>query len=135
MLSILGQGLAGFRNNCQTLIAILIVIGSALIVFLGEFLIHLINASVQFANEQALRIAEEKRLHCEIKQALDTTRSAKAEKAVEKLTEFATVFFQRISAIKALEPEKYNPDNDDVLWNANAAQLWSVNRSHLRRTH
>ena len=50
-------------------------------------------------------------------------KRGKAEKAIEKLTEFSTVFFQRICAIRAIPASEYNPDKDDALWNANCAAI------------
>ena len=50
-------------------------------------------------------------------------RRRKLEKAVEKLTEFSTIIFQRINSIKAIQPTNYNPQKDDALWNANDAAI------------
>lgn len=47
----------------------------------------------------------------------------KSEKAVEKLTEFSTVFFQRICSIKAIPAAQYDQNKDDELWNTNAAAI------------
>ncbi len=58
-----------------------------------------------------------------IVQISEDGKRQKAEKAVEKLTEFATIFFQRINSIKAISPVNYNPQKDDALWNANDAAI------------
>ena len=50
-------------------------------------------------------------------------RRLKSERAIEKLTEFSTIFFQRINSIKAIPPTNYNPLKDDALWNANDAAI------------
>lgn len=42
----------------------------------------------------------------------------KAQEAVKQLTEFGMVFAKRISRIKGIAPDKYNPDNDDETWDA-----------------
>ena len=47
----------------------------------------------------------------------------KSEKAVEKLTEFSTVFFQRLNAIRTIPAAQYNPDKDDDLWKNNDAAI------------
>lgn len=47
----------------------------------------------------------------------------KSEKALEKLTGFSTIFFQRINSIKAISPADYNSQKDDALWNANDAAI------------
>lgn len=53
----------------------------------------------------------------------DEGNKVKAEKAVEKLTEFGAIFLQRISAINGIDPNKYNPEKDDETWNANSAVI------------
>ena len=47
----------------------------------------------------------------------------KSEKAVEKLTEFSTVFFQRLNVIRTIPAAQYNPEKDDVLWKNNDAAI------------
>jgi hypothetical protein len=47
----------------------------------------------------------------------------KSEKAVEKLTEISTVFFQRLNAIRTIPAAQYNPDKDDDLWKNNDAAI------------
>jgi hypothetical protein len=47
----------------------------------------------------------------------------KSERAVEKLNEYATIFFQYITSNRGIDPAKYDPQQDKILFDANDAAI------------
>ncbi|HZF00483.1 MAG TPA: hypothetical protein VE344_01165 [Methylomirabilota bacterium] len=44
-------------------------------------------------------------------------KKEKSRKAVEQLTQFGQIIMRRISAIKGIDPNRYDPNKDDESWN------------------